>query len=178
MDILIIFVTPVALVLFGFVIIRFRRLDWRGDVGFQLPSAPQAVIWLLAFLALAVASEMAGGALGVESNAGSWHGKYDALNLAIRIAAIGLIYPLAEEFFFRGALLGMASRKLGAAGGVLISALAFAAVHLQYDWRSMALIFVDALFYAICRTRTGSIYLVMAMHMLGNGYAIWERLSP
>ena len=107
---------------------------------------------------------------------GVWRGKYDTANLLIRIAAIGLIYPVAEEYFFRGAILGMISKKFNDAAGIIVSALLFGLVHIQYDWRGMALIVVDALFFAICRTRTGSLYLTMLLHILGNSYAIWERL--
>jgi len=42
-----------------------------------------------------------------------------------------VLAPLFEETIFRGALLPVAARKLGAAGGVLLSALIFAVAHLS-----------------------------------------------
>lgn len=176
MDVAIIFATPLVLAVLGAVIARLRRLSWRDDLGFRPPSAKSALLWLGAFLVLGVAAEFASRAMGVDDPGGEWRGKYDAVQLAIRIAAIGLVYPVAEEFFFRGALLGMIRRRFGDLAGILGSAAVFALAHVQYDWRSMALIFVDALFFAVCRLRGGSLYLVMFLHILGNSYAIWQRL--
>lgn len=176
MDIAIIFVTPVFLALLGLAIARFRRLSWRDDVGFKRPKVREALMWGVGFLAIAVAGELVANAADLDDPGGSWRGKYDAVNLAIRIAAIGLIYPVAEEFFFRGAMLGAITQRFGAVAGVLVSSAAFAAIHLQYDWRGMTFILADALFFAICRVRTGSLYLVMLLHSLGNSYAVWERL--
>ncbi|MBX3564921.1 MAG: CPBP family intramembrane metalloprotease [Sphingomonas sp.] len=177
MDIAIIFVTPLVLIGLALLLVKLRRLSWQGDVGLQLPAPSTAFFWILAFGVVAVASELTRRWLGVESAGGSWHGKYDTANLLIRIAAIGLVYPIAEEFFFRGAFLGMLRQRFGAVAAVLGSAALFALIHIQYDWRGMLLILVDALFFAICRTRTGSVYLTMLLHILGNSYAIWERLA-
>jgi len=42
-----------------------------------------------------------------------------------------VLAPLFEETIFRGALLPVAARKLGAAGGILLSAAVFAVAHLS-----------------------------------------------
>lgn len=177
MDIAIIFVTPVVLILFGLLLIRLRRLSLVEDVGFRLPAPGNALLWLLGFLLLALAQEIISRAAGMESSAGSWKGKYDALNLAIRVVAVALVYPAAEEFFFRGALLGAFKQRFGAAVAVIGSTAIFALVHIQYDWRGMLFVATDALLFALCRVRTGSLYLVIAMHVLGNSYAVWERAA-
>jgi hypothetical protein len=175
-NIAIIFATPVLLAALGLLIVKLRRLSWREDVGFRLPEPRRAALWALGFLALAVAAELVSSAAGLDDAGGSWKGKYDPANLTVRIAAIGLLYPLAEEFFFRGALLGFLAKRFGAAAGVIVSSAAFAAIHVQYDWRGMLFVLADALFFSICRLRTGSLYLVMAFHICGNGYAVWERI--
>jgi membrane protease YdiL (CAAX protease family) len=130
------------------------------------------MFWLTAFLVLAVAEEV----LGPSSDAwGSWKGKYDSTDLAVRIAAIGLVYPIAEEFFFRGAFLGVVRRRFGAAVAVIVTAIVFALIHVQYDWPIWIL--VHGLLYAACRISSGSLYLPILLHGLGNSYAIWERLQ-
>lgn len=176
MDIAIIFVTPVFLALLGLAIAKFRRLSWRDDIGLKMPNGREALVWGLGFIAIAVAGELVADAAQLDDPGGSWRGKYDAVNLVIRIAAIALIYPVAEEFFFRGVMLGAITKRFGAAAGVIASSAAFAAIHLQYDWRGMMFVLVDALFFAVCRIRTGSLYLVMLLHSLGNSYAVWERI--
>jgi hypothetical protein len=114
--------------------------------------------------------------LGDGEHVGGWRGKYDALNLAIRILAVGLIYPVAEEFFFRGALLGLVRRRFGDIVGIAVPAILFALVHIQYDWRGMAFILLDGLIFGIARVRTGCLYVAMLLHVIGNGYAVWERV--
>ena len=175
MDIAIIFATPVLLLSFGLLLTRLRRLSPVEDLGFRLPAPQAALLWLFGFLLLALAQEWISRAAGMESSAGSWKGKYDAFDLAIRIVAVALVYPVAEEFFFRGALLGTFRQRFGTAGAVIGSSAIFALVHVQYDWRGMTFIAADALFFALCRVRAGSLYLVMLMHVLGNSYAVWER---
>ena len=176
LEFVIIFVTPVVLVSVGLVVIRLRRLSWRDDVGFMLPTRDQTLAWGAAFVALAVTAELVGWATGLEGSAGAWRGKYDAAALAVRILAVGVVFPLAEEFLFRGVMLGVLTRRFGAAVGVILSSAAFAAMHVQYEWYGIAFVLVDGLLFAICRLRTGSLYLPMLLHVCGNSYAVLERI--
>ena len=174
-DILIIFLMPVLLVGGGLAIARFRRLSPIEDLGFRLPTARDALLWGIGFLALAVTVELLSYAVG-EDPGGSWRGKYGPMDLAVRLIAIPLVYPIAEEFFFRGALLGALRKRFGDSVAILGSSAVFALAHMQYDWRGMAMVLADALFFAVCRVRTGSLYLVMAFHIAGNSFAAWQRL--
>ncbi len=49
--------------------------------------------------------------------------------LALLLAVVGVIAPLTEETFFRGALLRAAGSEWGQSAGVFVSALAFAVIH-------------------------------------------------
>jgi membrane protease YdiL (CAAX protease family) len=162
------------LALFGLAMVKFRRLSWVDDVGLKRPGALDAAIWGLGFLILVLVLELVA---GDGQHVGGWRGKYDAANLAIRILAVGLIYPVAEEFFFRGALLGLVRRRFGDVVGILVPAIVFALVHIQYDWRGMAFILLDGLIFGLARVRTGSLYVAMLLHVIGNSYAVWERLQ-
>ena len=164
--------TPILLIAAGLLIIRFRKLDWGEDVGFQRPSLKLAILWLLAFLMLAAAQQLF--AEG-DSAAGSWRGKYDAAGIAVRILAVGLIYPVAEEFFFRGVFFGVLSRRLGAAVAILVPAIVFGLIHVQYD--GPVWVVADGILFGLARFHTGSVYIPMLLHVLGNGYAVWERLA-
>ncbi|HEX9933542.1 MAG TPA: CPBP family intramembrane glutamic endopeptidase [Allosphingosinicella sp.] len=165
--------TPLLLAIVGLAIVRFRKLSWTDDVGFRAPAAGAAVAWTAAFLALAVAEELFASG---ESARGTWLGKYDTTQIAVRIVAVGLIYPIVEEFFFRGVFLGAARQKIGTVAAVVVTSVVFGLIHTQYSWPVW--IVADGLLFALCRVNTGSIYLPMLFHVLGNGYGVWERLQP
>ena len=83
--------------------------------------------------------------------------------------AILICAPLGEEVFFRGFVIpGISRSKIGATGAVVLSAAAWASIHLQYDAHGIALIFVVGLILGFVRLRTGSIYPCILMHALMN----------
>jgi len=99
--------------------------------------------------------------------------------LAFIIAA-----PLYEELLFRGFLFkGFEHSILGPAGAVVITSLLWAITHTQYDFGSIAGIFLGGLLMGLARLRTSSIYPAIAMHVLQNivataQVAIYLQLSP
>jgi membrane protease YdiL (CAAX protease family) len=164
---------PLLLTVVGIAIVRFRKLSWVDDVGFKVPAPVPAAAWAAAFVALALAQEaFAGG----ESVRGTWLDKYDGTQIAVRIASVGLIYPIVEEFFFRGVFLGAARRKIGTAAAVIVTSVIFGLIHTQYSFPVW--IVADGLLFALCRVQTGSVYLPMLFHIAGNSYGVWERLQP
>jgi len=173
-DLLRIALLPLVLFGAGLAIVRFRKLDWREDVGFVRPRPVDLVFWTALFAAVAAIGE-----LTAEGDpTGSWRGRYSGADLAIRLVAVPLVYPIVEEFFFRGVFLGIVRRRFGDVAGVLVPAMMFAAIHVQYDWRGMLFVFLDGLIFGIARVRTGSVFVPMLLHVLGNSYAVWERLIP
>lgn len=164
---------PLFLTAAGVAIVRFRKLDLSKDVGFRAPSsAALLLLWVGLFVALAAAQEIFASG---PSARGSWAGRYDATQIAVRIAAIGLIYPIVEEFFFRGVFLGVVRRRFGNVAAVLIPAIMFGLIHTQYDWPVW--IIADGILFGVARVTTGSVYVPMLLHILGNSYAVWERLQ-
>ena len=90
--------------------------------------------------------------------------------LALVIAA-----PVFEEIFFRGFLFeGFRHSRLGNAGAIGLTALAFASIHLQYDGYDMAGVFVLGVLLGVMRLRTGSLWSPMLMHVLWNLVATIE----
>ena len=173
MEYLTIAAIPLFLTAAGLAIIRFRKLSWRDDVGFRAPSsAAFALLWVALFVLWAGAQEFLGSG---PSARGSWAGRYDSTQIAVRIAAIGLVYPIAEEFFFRGVFLGVVRSRFGTAAAVLVPAVIFGLIHTQYDWPVW--IVADGLFFGLCRVSTRSVYVPMLLHAMGNSYALWERLQ-
>lgn len=93
-------------------------------------------------------------------------------------AGAALIAPIAEEFFFRGFLLSfvasaMQDRRLA----ILLSAAAFAAVHLSMPYAIPALFFLGILLGA-AYFWTGKLYVPVAIHVAFNlKTLIWEALQ-
>lgn len=90
--------------------------------------------------------------------------------LALIVAA-----PLTEETLFRGFLFeGILHSRSGAAGAIIISAIWWACIHLQYDLYGIATIFVSGLFLGYVRLKTGSIFVTVFLHGLMNFIATTE----
>jgi len=92
---------------------------------------------------------------------------------------IGIIVasPLSEEVFFRGFLFkGILHSKLGAAGAILLTSLAWTSLHYQYDLYGMATVMAVGLLLGFARLRTNSVYTPIAMHALMNLIAAMEVL--
>ncbi|HYG29149.1 MAG TPA: CPBP family intramembrane glutamic endopeptidase [Allosphingosinicella sp.] len=173
MDYLTIALTPLLLTVAGLLIVRFRKLSWRDDVGFRVPGLGGLLFWCAIFVIFAAVGEL----VTDSDAAGSWRGRYSAADLAIRVAAVALIYPVAEEFFFRGVFLGVLRRRFGDVAAVFLPAVIFGLIHIQYDWQGMLFVALDGLIFGVARVRTGSVYVPMLLHILGNSYAVWERLA-
>ena len=177
-DILKIIITPLALVLGALIGTWRNRLDPRSDLGLQRPTIRHTLVFTAAFIVLMAVQELLyhlAGTGGQQQN--DWR-KYAPVALALRILFVGLVYPLAEEFFFRGFLLGLITRKAGALAGIIATAVLFTALHnLQAgSWLGPLQVFTDGAYFAFVRLRTGSLLLPVAFHILGNSFAIVQRL--
>ena len=149
-----------------------RGLPFRETLGLRAPTAVQALVWGALWIALIAASELVSRRMGMERPA-PW--TYPLPQIALRVFGIVLLAPVAEELLFRG-LLFHRLVAWSAVAAVLIPAVLFSVLHLQYSVPDMVLIFVDGVFLGIVRWATGSTYLTIAMHVAGNLFAISQRL--
>jgi uncharacterized protein len=141
------------------------------DVG-----AVQSLKWLLILLGFAGAAEGIGVLLNrplIEPfmlNVYATSSVRSLLWIALVIAA-----PLSEEIFFRGFLFyGILKTRLGGLGAILLSALIWAPLHLQYDLYGVATVLVIGLLLGYGRLKTGSVYIPIVMHALMNFIAGME----
>jgi membrane protease YdiL (CAAX protease family) len=174
-DVFIIAITPAALIAGALVGTRRMRLDARSELGLQLPSTRHALLLTAAFLVLLAIHETLYRVSGLNEQQSDW-GSYSAGAVALRVVFVALVYPVAEEFFFRGFLLGLITRKAGVVVAVVVTALFFTALHMPHGWVGPLLIFVDGLFFGFARVRSGSLLLPVAFHVLGNSLAVLQRL--
>lgn len=176
-DLFLIAVTPLALTAGACIGTLRMRLNWRTDLGLRLPTPSHALISTVAFLALASLHEFLNWWLGPDAATVDWRTKYSGGALIVRVVFASLVYPVAEEFFFRGFLLTVITKKLGPIGGIVLTATLFTVLHSLSGPSLGALqIFADGLFFAFVRLRTGSLLLPAAFHVLGNTFAVLQRL--
>lgn len=98
---------------------------------------------------------------------------------AYMMAIFGVtLAPLLEEVFFRGLLYPLLRRSFGLVTGVLLTALAFAAIHgaqLGYAWAPVLSIFVVGAVFTIVRVKTNSVASSFLMHC-GYNFALFAAL--
>jgi len=89
--------------------------------------------------------------------------------------AFVLVAPVTEELFIRGFLFrGIERSRLGPAGAIVLSSLAWAAMHTQYDLYGIAVICFGGLLLGYARLRSRSLYAPIAMHLVQNVVATIE----
>jgi uncharacterized protein len=89
--------------------------------------------------------------------------------LWLLVIAFCVAAPVSEELFARGFLYrGWSESRLGPAGAILLSSIAWTALHLQYDWFFFAEVFSIGLLFGYIRYRTASTWLTIVLHGLNN----------
>jgi uncharacterized protein len=98
---------------------------------------------------------------------------------AYLMAGFGVtLAPLLEEVFFRGVLYPLLRRRFGLTLGVLLTALAFAAIHgaqLGYAWAPVLSIFVVGVVFTVVRVRKDSVAASFLMHC-GYNFSLFAAL--
>jgi uncharacterized protein len=83
--------------------------------------------------------------------------------------AVVVFGPAFEEIFFRGfVFIGLKESRIGAAGAVILTSLAWAVLHIQYEWTGIVSIFVLGIVMGVVRLKTGSLWSTLIMHMTWN----------
>lgn len=153
-----------------------RGMSLTDDIGLRKPLWIPAGSFLALWVVLIAIEEWATAALGGAENK-VWP-DYPAMIVALRILAIGVLGPIAEELAVRGLLMAWLSRtRLGVYGAIAVSAAAWSAVHAQYQPMIMSIIFIDGLALGLARHFSRSIYVPIAMHVIGNLFSIWQSLA-
>ena len=77
--------------------------------------------------------------------------------------------PAFEETFFRGFLfVGLKQSRIGSAGTIIITALTWTLLHIQYDIYGMTLILILGIVLGIVRLQTGSLWSPLLIHSVWN----------
>ena len=178
---LIIFVsTPVQVLL---LVLFARRAGGSSTdyLGLTLPRRSEVVVGIAAVAALIVAGNALSWLLGHNTvtsfqtdiyRTASAAGWLPLLWLAVVVAT-----PLGEETLFRGFLFrGWLRSPRDTWPVIVVTALVWALIHLQYDWYITAQVFAFGLLLGWMRWCTGSTLLTMLMHALMNLEGMVETL--
>lgn len=89
--------------------------------------------------------------------------------------AVVLAAPIFEELFFRGFLFkGFEHSVLGLAGTLIITSASWAAIHMQYDYTYIMMIFALGIVLGLARYKTGTVWVPIILHALYNLVAMLE----
>jgi membrane protease YdiL (CAAX protease family) len=100
----------------------------------------------------------------------------DAGWLLALLLAIVVVAPIGEEIAFRGFLYRGLARPGRELHAIVIIALAWALLHIQYDWLGMVQIFAIGVILGWFRWASGSTTLTIVMHVLVNFEATIETV--
>ncbi len=94
----------------------------------------------------------------------------------LRVLAIGILGPAAEELVFRGILFARLLKPIGPAATIVATAAAWAALHYGYNWLTLSQVFGDGLILGLARHQSRSTNVPIAMHAVGNLFSIYQSL--
>jgi len=164
----------------------FARLRRPWSAGEYLAMTPVSLgrlgAWLLATVALTTLADLVTYLLGREMVPQMMIDAYRTAGWPpLFWSALVIAAPLAEETFFRGFVFrGLQASRIGTRGAITLTALCWAAMHLQYDLYQIGHIFVGGILLGLARAHTRSTYTPLAMHALWNLIAtleVWWVLS-
>jgi uncharacterized protein len=160
---------------------RLSGTDALEYLGLDIPRWRDVVIAAAGLLVVIAAADALTFALGKEMvpafqldlhRSAQAEGTLPWLWLAIIIAA-----PVGEELLFRGFMFrGFVHEPRDALPGILVIALIWSMLHVQYDWFGTAQVFAIGVLFGFVRWRTGSTTLVILLHMLLNLESVVETV--
>ena len=152
--------------------VRFH-MSLRNDLLLKRPPLNQLFLWL----AVAI------GWMLVTDYFMNWRGPWDftiwksePLYVSIlRVLAVGILGPTAEELIFRGYLFSRLKRLKILNDWLLIIILAagWACLHYAYSIPVISIIFIDGIFLGAAMLKSRSLVVPILMHISWNLYAIW-----
>lgn|SRR6266853_2103244 len=91
--------------------------------------------------------------------------------------ALIVVAPIGEELLFRGFLFrGFVREKRDVVPGILVIALIWSLLHVQYDWFGASVVFAIGMLFGYARLYSGSTTLVILLHMLLNLESVLETV--
>jgi membrane protease YdiL (CAAX protease family) len=155
------------------VAIRVSRMPFADYLALRWTSWKNLLIGVGALFVLVVGWDLLSRALGREIQPGFMGEVLKSAQadgaLWLLIIAFCVAAPMSEEFFARGFLYrGWSESFLRPVGAIVLSSLAWTALHLQYDWFFFCEVFSIGLLLGYLRWRSNSTWLTVVVHGLNN----------
>lgn len=170
-------VTTILSIGIVFFVSKKKKLSYKNDLGLVLPNWKNLLFWILLFIVLIILEDYAFSQFS-DSFSESWREKYTTPQIVLRGIGIVILAPITEELIFRGLLFWrIKNSKLKTIGAIIIPAILFSVIHIQYsELLTLLIIFVDGLFYGLARHFSKSVVLAIILHALSNLGALLERI--
>ena len=152
---------------------RMRGWTARGYLALVMPRRSELLFGFACLAALLIAFDLLTLAFGRDVVPPFMRETYisarNSNSLVLFFVAVVVVAPITEEIAFRGFLFrGLSATWLGVAGTTVLTSVAWAAMHVQYDWVQLAQIFLIGLLLGWLRWASGSTLLTILLHMLAN----------
>lgn len=162
-------------ILILFIAGRRQGASWREYLSVRLPTAKELFVWLVIIVVVVNLMGLLGTLLDRPAVHDFWSELYQASAIVPLLILAVFAGPLFEESLFRGLLFtGWVNSKLGGTGTVVLTAVLFALLHVQYDLFDLGQVFVLGILLGIARYRTGSLLVPIAMQVLTNAIAFMQ----
>ena len=147
---------PLAMIAVVMIILHRRKLSVAENLGLRRPPPGQTILWLLLYAVVILGSNYFM----------NWRGPWDftewrqapLLVDILRVLAVGILGPIAEEIIFRGFIFTRLARTgLGVSGAIALTALAWGAMHYTYAPGVIALLIFAGLLLGVARLKTNSV---------------------
>jgi membrane protease YdiL (CAAX protease family) len=163
--------TPVEIAVLVFAA-RLRRWPPAIYLGLVMPRRAEVIVAVACVIVLGVAFDailyVTGRELVPPFQVEIWRTAVDAGWLIWLLAAIVVAAPIGEEIVFRGFLFRGLAKPGWEVHAIGVISLAWALLHIQYDWLGMAQVFLIGLMLGWFRWASGSTFLTIGMHILIN----------
>jgi membrane protease YdiL (CAAX protease family) len=149
------------------------RLNFQSELFFKAPELKQLLFWTILSTCWMLLTNYLIGWRG-EWNFTSWYSQPFYVSV-LRVLAVGILGPIAEELLFRGILFSRLqhTRFINKWAIVVVLAAAWAAIHIDYNLQVIAVIFVFGLLLGSATIKSKSILVPIVMHIVWNLYAVW-----
>jgi membrane protease YdiL (CAAX protease family) len=159
---------------------HLRQWSPLSYLGINVPRRGEIIFALICMLALDIAFNLllyvTGHDIVAPFQVDAYRSAKDAGWLLALLAAIVVVAPIGEEVAFRGFLYRGLARPGREIHAIVVISLAWAVLHIQYDWLGMVQIFAIGLVLGWFRWASGSTTLTIAMHVLVNFEAMIETV--
>jgi membrane protease YdiL (CAAX protease family) len=167
-------ILSIGLIIF---VARKKKLSYKNDIGLIFPNWKNLIFWITAFVILIALEEFIYEQF-IDTITVPWKEKYSTSQMILRGIGIVLLAPITEELIFRGLLFWrIKNTKLKTVGAIIIPAILFSAIHIQYsELLTLGIILIDGIFYGLARHYSKSVILAIILHSLSNLGAVLERV--